>query len=278
VALYYKCYRPQEGVRILRQLRLYFTPPRFFNDINEMTPFVSWKVSDADYARYFYPDPRVMGREYRLQKASRAFAGSYEDFLAQARTDGAIIDSVRRHIRNSCSGLQRWFKTVMSKHVGVACFATNATSNLMWSHYADSHTGLCIGVSFDASDLRMIDSRAVQYTNTKVTLPAHFVELSREDRNAGYGQVAFTKGNEWRYEHEYGLLADLRKCKRERHDCDLYFYQSLDKRDIKQVLVGARCEIVNEVRATVQELGIEAAVLTCSQQRKSFALKVTGTT
>ena len=259
-----------------QHLRLYFTPPRYFSDINEMCPFVCKEVTPKEYLRHFYHDD-FLKPEYKYRKDRRLFTGTYSEFVSIAKTDSGIIGSIGQCIRSACSSLERNFKSVMSKHVGVSCMSKVATSNLMWAHYADSHRGLCIGFSFDVSDIILIDNKEVKYRDTKVHLPSYFVTLTNEDRNPYYAEIAFSKGEEWSYEKEHRYVADLGTCKTEKRGCKTYYYQDIDKRDVKQVVLGIQCDLEDEVINIIKK-NMDVPILKCAQEGDSFSLEMRPTT
>ena len=148
-----------------------------------------------------------------------------------------------------------------------------ATSNLMWAHYADSHKGLCIGFSFEVSEIVLINNKPVDYRDQKVHLPSYFITLSDTDRYPYYEEIVFSKGKEWYYEREHRLLANLDTCKKEERACKTYYYQDIDKSDVKCVVLGIQCDLENEVRNIIND-HIEAPIMKCVQEGESFSLKI----
>ena len=79
---------------------------------------------------------------------------------------------------------------LIKKGRGLVSFSLNWTSPLLWAHYAEKHTGICLG--FDLSDG---DVRKVRYVEDRPPFPCEVNE-----------QVAMewilTKSADWRYESE----------------------------------------------------------------------------
>ena len=272
----YKYFDMESGLRILSNLRIYFTPPKYFNDINEMSPFINKEITQEEYLKYFCHDV-FLQPEYEYRKSIRSYEGSYSEFVEQARTDEEIIISIRQRIRRAYDSLERKFKKKMSEYVGVCCMSKIATSNLMWAHYANSHKGICIGFSFDVSEIVLINNKAIDYLNVKVHLPSHFITLSDKDRYPYYEEISFSKGDEWSYEREHRLLANLEDCKKEERGSEIYYYQDIDKTDVKCVILGIQCDLENVIRNIVKKR-IKAPIMRCVQEGDSFSIKMEETT
>ncbi len=270
----YKYCDKAHGLRILDTLRLGFTPPKYFNDVNEMSPYVLKSFSDAEYLSHFCTED-YLRPVFESWQQRHLWTGSYDKFAQEARRSETIRAEVAARVEKASTGLQRSFKEVMSDHTGVCCMAQIATSNLMWAHYADAHRGLCIQIALESSDLNLVDNRAVDYRDQKVQIPSWFMSLTPEQRNEYYLQVSFCKGTEWRYEREHRLVANLESCRTEVRGSRVDFYQLIDKADIKAVIVGIRSECQSEVRRILEERQIPAAVTRCVQADESFLITVT---
>jgi hypothetical protein len=84
---------------------------------------------------------------------------------------------------------------------GVFCLTPQNNNFLMWSHYADSHKGICIG--FDTHILMATVLGFLQNVNYQCELPKF--ELN-EDVNGFLTKFLFTKSDAWQYENEYRLI------------------------------------------------------------------------
>lgn len=97
----------------------------------------------------------------------------------------------------------------------VSCFTRNCSNNLMWSHYADSHQGICIGYRISSLPLS-VGWRLIDYKLSS----ARKDEISKEDGLLVSG--VFSKLYDWRYEEELRLI-------RFNDDGDRLFYYPLIK-------------------------------------------------
>lgn len=94
-------------------------------------------------------------------------------------------------------------------------------SALMWSHYAASHTGICI--AFDFSDWQDTESfilKKVRYVHTPIKVP----HSSMSD----FKKFATYKESSWAYEKEWRFISS--------HDSFLH----IDRDTIKTIFLGAK--------------------------------------
>ena len=89
-------------------------------------------------------------------------------------------------------------------------------SKLMYSHYADSHRGLCVEYGLNFEDLS--DENRMSYGN---------VSYSEKDQIYNLNDLYLLKNSDWRYEEEYRLV---------RFDNEAFF-----PCEIKSITFGYRC-------------------------------------
>lgn len=91
-------------------------------------------------------------------------------------------------------------RTAFSRH-GVSSYALNPDSLLMWSHYANSHRGVCL--KFDVlEDVRPFSPLfPVQYEETYPVL-----NHIRTNNGAVVTRLLTTKGKQWEYEEEWRVV------------------------------------------------------------------------
>lgn len=92
-------------------------------------------------------------------------------------------------------------RNVLEK-VRISCFSEDNDSILLWSHYADSHKGICIGYKIDSEYIKKnnVHFEKVNYVN------------KMNDKNSEIGFKSFLnrtfyiKNEVWDYENEYRML------------------------------------------------------------------------
>lgn len=88
------------------------------------------------------------------------------------------------------------FKNIISKEVGLLCFSKKWHNPLLWSHYANKHTGFALG--FDLPDNKAIEvtylnERPLFQPNTLSPNTGHTIFLEKLKK---------TKFSSWSYEEE----------------------------------------------------------------------------
>jgi len=92
------------------------------------------------------------------------------------------------------------FRQQMQKHVGVLCFSEQRDDVLLWSHYADSHRGVCFGFS-------VADDPLFAKEIAKVTYQTDFPIYEYFDHAEDVERITFsTKSSQWSYEAEWRVI------------------------------------------------------------------------
>jgi hypothetical protein len=128
-----------------------------------------------------------------------------------------------------------WFteqqiRSVMAQMITIGSFAGTNKNNLMWSHYTNNHTGMCIEyhpavVGFLENQKGFIGYGKVTYSDTPPMV--YDFESDREK----LVKIIFNKQAEWRYEQELRVvMAGTNAVKS----------IPIDPRYIKSVYIGAR--------------------------------------
>lgn len=111
---------------------------------------------------------------------------------------------------------------------GTICLTRDSDNYLMWSHYAHSHTGFCIG--FDEDIVNCIDDWAVfgdvNYTNS-IPKFNYFTEDLKKFAIAMF----LHKGTPWAYEKEFRIITNT------------WGVKNIDKSLIKEIVIGCRASI-----------------------------------
>jgi len=100
----------------------------------------------------------------------------------------------------------RWKKTIeqtystVIKSAGICCFTKNDTNLLMWSHYSDSHKGVCIKFDILKDPEFFFCPLPVVYSKEYPT----FNHLNNRDNRVK--DVVLSKSIDWQYEDEIRVL------------------------------------------------------------------------
>jgi hypothetical protein len=180
----------EEDQRRLRQVvvenKIYFPPAKFFND-----PFDLHPVFDLAAPRH------VQRKDY--ERLSKKFDGLGR---AERRKEARRVmktSMAPKNIRATTRAIQDQHARVITESVGVLCVCRKGDDILMWSHYADSHRGLCL--EFDGMSRFMAHAQEVKYSKTREPIRPYF-----ETQEQMMEKALLTKSDRWAYEDEYRLL------------------------------------------------------------------------
>ncbi len=186
----YRSLATEQDRQRLRQVvvesKIYFPPAKFFNDPFDLHPVFDLTaprhVQRKDYER-LSKKYEGLGRAERRKEARRVMKTSMSQ-QSIAATTRAIQDE---HAR------------VITETVGVLCVCKKRDDILMWSHYADSHKGVCL--EFDGMSTFMAHAQEVKYSKMREPIRAY-----DETHEQMMEKALLTKSDHWAYEDEYRLL------------------------------------------------------------------------
>lgn len=115
---------------------------------------------------------------------------------AKAKVDSADVADPTR-IENRARAGNR---TVLDA-IGVCALSTNASSPLMWAHYARNHTGICVQLR-PVMDLAALLAHPVECSDTYPVL-----DTILEPTGSGSVVPIMRKSTDWAYEEEWRIVA-----------------------------------------------------------------------
>jgi len=133
----------------------------------------------------------------------------------------------------------RAMKSQLGRNRGLLCFSRDWHNPVQWSHYADKHTGLCLG--FEIPDEHLA---SVSYSRRRLVVETESLRDPKQLDIETAKQFLFTKYSHWRYENEVRCFVTL-----EDRDpqTNLYFIDFSDKLRLATVIVGAESRVTREV-------------------------------
>lgn len=131
---------------------------------------------------------------------------NYPNQPEHARSSGEVLrqilkEQVNKLVRETSEGCKQMFK--------ICCFSEDPKSILMWSHYAESHTGFCIGYDFHEigkKDLRSRSIYPVIYSDERFDATDVFGKNPNVNNILYLHQSALMKSTQWSYEKEWRLV------------------------------------------------------------------------
>jgi hypothetical protein len=132
---------------------------------------------------------------------------------------------------------------------GLICFSRNWDNLLLWSHYAESHTGLCLG--FDIPD-RAGFYMDVHYQPNLLQISDLLASPLDLVKNLDFaGRLLSTKHESWSYEQEVRVFVGINEPPDEK---GLFWVPFGPNLQLREVIVGVQCraERAGEVREALK--------------------------
>jgi hypothetical protein len=201
------------------------------------------------------PPPKPYLRLYHLCKASHALSNIEHGRIKVTRISEAN-DPFELMALNFREGRVRTevkkFRTALDSHTGLLCFSEDWTSPHLWSFYADTHRGICLGFNIVRTTVEAVkykDKRIRAEINDETGDP---FALSAELQAV----LRCTKCHEWSYEREHRRFLPLADAHQEG---GLYFFPLGGELQLAEVILGPNCEEdLHKVRAVVSHRYPEA--------------------
>jgi hypothetical protein len=86
----------------------------------------------------------------------------------------------------------------VSDKARLSCFSESRDDVLMWSHYAASHTGICIEFDTTAANSPFRECKKVEYSPSFNVINDNTEEI--------FQRACLVKAEQWQYEHEWRLI------------------------------------------------------------------------
>lgn len=177
-------YRARSFARkIIARREIYAPPPASFNDPFDCRPTYELQASDAEVFDY----------QLRIAKKYSPHLTNAQ-VLAWAKNPARDIRSPRM-----LDFMQDMAEVQLTEQIGVLCVSASCTDILMWSHYADSHGGVCLEFDTSFSPFKVL--REVGYKPERTA-----VRLMQDDGNVMAEKSVLSKSLRWEYEKEWRYI------------------------------------------------------------------------
>ncbi len=248
-----------------------FTPPKYFNDVNEMTPTFATEINNDIFFKHIYNEEsvsRIYDYAPNLQKET-TFKEFYISLKQNERDRDYFMDSILHSNTESIP----LFRHKISEYVSVLCLSRLNDSPLMWAHYTDSHKGICLGIDFSNSEIQIIESKDVDYNEDKIVLPSYFSRLDDDESERCLMDVSYRKDILWKYEEEYRILVNSeRHCKTKKDGNKTILFQELDLKHVTQIYLGCQHADDGTLNTIVKEQEISPEIYKMKQDNNTFKL------
>lgn len=198
----YKYYSNLEYAKdAIENSRIHFESPKTYNDIYDSTTYITddqilnqyHKVDDIKEILVLFLDNKDKIKIFHYE-----FIAKYEgkDQISLNEIFGDFCTTFGNVQLDELIAVYRTIYSLSSVYssddLKISCFSENKDSLLMWSYYASSHKGVCLGFN-------LINDKELAEHCYKVQYSKHF--------NAGdESYIYFTKSEEWQHEKEWRIV------------------------------------------------------------------------
>lgn len=198
----YKYYSNLEYAKdVIENSRIHFESPKTYNDIYDSTTYIT---DDQILNQYHKVEDIKEILELFLESKDKFKIFNYEFIVKYEGKDQITLKEIFEDFSTTFGNVQldeliAVYRTIYSlssvyssDDLKISCFSENKDSLLMWSYYADSHKGVCLGFN-------IINDKELAEHCYKVQYSKHF--------NAGNeSYIYFTKSEEWQHEKEWRIV------------------------------------------------------------------------
>lgn len=165
----------------------YFTSPAKFNDPFDCRPLQRFNGTDNDVTRYL----DKLFAKFQPQQNAAERAAEIASILADPNRDPRRPENLQ--IFGALMG------SAATDQTGILCLSGAPDVPLMWSHYADSHAGVCLGFDPEASYFAL--AQPVRYTRRRSV-----VDPTVQSEEQMLDASLYTKSLDWAYEEEWRIV------------------------------------------------------------------------
>jgi len=141
--------------------------------------------------------------------------------------DGQIGDQASIHALN-----------YLSCYLGLLCYCKSIENPVVWSHYADAHRGIVLGIEYE-DDKDIIDV-SYQDARANIVKPTDVEKKEYQISEDQFQQLFGIKATSWQYEQEARRVVVLDQCE----TLNELYYESFGRKSLRFVILGARCQMM----------------------------------
>ena len=229
------------------QNEIFFASASSFNDPFDLRPSFTLEASDSR-------------RREDYLRLSRKFEPHLNERQRKHDVDLVMSSSLSAtNLADTTATIQALHNFQISNAIGVLCVSAKRDDILMWSHYSDSHRGVCL--EFDGRGTLMEHAQKVQYSHIRVPINPY-----DDDNEKAMSKALLTKSAQWSYEDEWRLIR----------------YQqgpgvaSFNPRNLTGIIIGALASnsTIEIIRSWIRQRSLPLDVYRASVSGSKFELKI----
>lgn len=170
--------------KIVCHSELYFSKPLTFNDPFDCRPSFLFKASDKEKEQYCDNLHQKYNPDLNCEQRHQSVISMLKDWESGPEVYKQV---------------QQLHTKRITEEIGVLCLSSVNDDILMWSHYADSHRGICL--EFDSSSEFFKNACQVKYLSERPR-----INPFRQNEDEMMEAALLSKAGHWMYEQEWRLI------------------------------------------------------------------------
>jgi hypothetical protein len=176
-------------------------------------------------------------RAYKFLNQQYGLKSLYERRLRRTRIN-ELNDPFELRPYDLTNPMDRWAflstRDELAQRFGLLCFSADWHDPVIWAHYSDKHTGLCLGFEIPSEAEGAGEQvRKVDYIHAPLPFPANFLDLDTQHNLSLAEKMIFTKYHNWGYEHEIRAWTDLEE----------EFFNFCEMLQLVEVIIGTESKL-----------------------------------
>lgn len=276
-----KYYTAESAKKTLFETRLKWSSPKLFNDpfdnqlylqFEEPTKSTAREISDEFLNIISSNEPIRDGqfgsRTDAVRMLQLIFSKNQHDFSLE---EGEYIrEGLMEGMENLKSKESMHSQIIHEILSDTSIFCVSETHNniLMWSHYADNHTGVAVEFHAQLEDSAFILAQPVRYM-TKIPIITYEDIVARKlGPNQLFEMITLIKSKDWEYEREWRVVAAMRDKSKD------YEILSFPPEEVAGVYFGCRTtdESKREIIEIVNDKYPDAKIYQARKHEREFSL------
>ena len=266
------------SITILQKDEIRLATPDKFNDPFDCSlTFTMDQFGHVGFHKHLYDFIKCEFSESKIEELRKSDNFIFDLAKLVAEKDSSIkkdqvtvfAEKISKFIENEYNEMVSMFSSSLKTGIYITSFSESKDSILMWSHYADYHSGFCI--EYDFSSLEFSDPRTrllypVIYTDSLFDATEYLrpvFEGGDTYNNLMVTYAAITKSTEWAYEKEWRYVWPLGPS----DDPQFLLVPKL-----KAIYLGAK--VSNENKENIVKLAAKRGIKVYQMAMKTFEFKL----
>jgi hypothetical protein len=271
-------YFDEYGINLLRRLKLKVNIPSSFNDPFENSAYIEGKEIKYEDIEQYLRSPATLDRWY--QKYRNKFGGrnrrEFEQNV-QSKNWNEVYNKIKTTLPEGLKETLENFSDEFNRICRVLCFSDLSTIKpheeiLMWSHYANKHTGLRVSFDINKFNFKSKGPDKILYQDNRIGLPINKIASLHPDIFEEFSRALVVKSNAWAYECEYRWFIHIKECLSEKIGEKKLDFVAITPESIQRVDIGVRSspqfkqEVINLLKHK-QFLHVDLRIATIDEKK-----------